>query len=167
MLNKWKKRHSNVVCCTKYTQNKYKISKRFDKLKSTVLFLEQWIKVKEEDFSEEMAYHSVRRPMPSFRPEISSSEKCFDDFEMHRKSVKRLHIPEFRGGLAPFEISVEMFVEIVDSLKSTYGWSDDVTAEKVFNKLHGEAARWRWTTYYEVTNIYFEPLLKFRLQKII
>jgi hypothetical protein len=126
--------------------------------------------MKEDDCSEEMTHHSVLRSMPSFRTEISSSEKCFDYFEIHRKSVKRLHIPEFRGGLAPFEISVEMFVEIVDSLKSTYGWSDDVTAEKVFNKLHGEAARWRWTTYYEVKNIYFEPLLKlskFRLQKII
>ena len=90
---------------------------------------------------------------PMAKPEMSYTEHHFDEFEMYRKSIGRLHIPEFRGGLAPFEISVEMFVEVVDSLKSANGWSDDVTAEKVFRKLQGEAARWRWTTYYEVKKV--------------
>ena len=76
--------------------------------------------------------------------------KQFDEFELYRSAVKPLHIPEFRGGSAPFEISVEMFAEIVDSLKSMYGWSSLETAENVSEKLQGEAARWRWTTYYDV-----------------
>ncbi len=79
-----------------------------------------------------------------------SDVKKFDEFELYRNAVKPLHIPEFRGGTAPSEISVEMFVEIVDTLRSTYRWSNMETAEKVSEKLQGEAARWRWTTYDDV-----------------
>ena len=79
-----------------------------------------------------------------------SYHKRFEEFERYRTAVTPMDIPEFRGGIAPLEISVEMFVHIVDSLKEAYGWSDNVTGGKVFDKLYGEAAKWRWTSYYEV-----------------
>ncbi len=101
-----------------------------------------------------MANFGVSHPETGQKVEDRQScVKQFDEFEMYRDAVKPLHIPEFRGGSAPFEMSVEMFVEIVDTLKSTYKWSDLETAERVSDKLQGEAARWRWTTYYDVKPI--------------
>ncbi len=98
-----------------------------------------------------MANFVVSHPGPGQKVEVRQSYvKQFDEFELYRDAVKPLHIPEFRGGSAPFEISVEMFVEIVDTLKSAYKWSDLETSERVTDKLQGEAARWRWTTYYDV-----------------